>query len=197
LSGATDHQGDFLMNMRSATLADIADITAIYEHAVLHGTGTYELEPPVEAEMVRRFQHLTGRGFPWLVAEEGGVILAYAYASPFRTRPAYRWAIEDSVYVAPEAKGKGIGKALLQRLLEICEQQGYHQVIAVIGDGKGNKGSVALHESLGFTLCGTMVATGFKFGQWVDTVIMQKSMNGGEDRLPDQGRFPASDWNGL
>ena len=185
------------MNIRDAALADISDITAIYEQAVLHGTGSYELDPPDQAEMVRRFMHFTDHGLPWLVAEEGGVILAYAYASPFRSRPGYRWGIEDSVYVAPEAKGQGIGKALLQRLLEICEAQGYHQMIAVIGDGKGNRGSIALHESLGFTHSGTMVATGFKFGQWVDTVIMQKAMNGGAQRLPDLVRFPASDWKGL
>jgi phosphinothricin acetyltransferase len=185
------------MNIRDAVLADIADITAIYEHAVLHGTGTYELEPPQEAEMARRFSHFTGHGFPWLVAEKGGILLAYAYASPFRTRPAYRWAIEDSVYVAPEAKGKGIGKALLQRLLDICAAQGYHQMIAVIGDGKGNKGSVALHESLGFAHSGTIAGSGFKFGQWIDTVIMQKELNGGAARLPDQQSFPASDWKGL
>ncbi len=185
------------MNIRDAVPADIADITAIYEHAVLHGTGTYELDPPKETEMMRRFSHFTSNGFPWLVAEEGGVILAYAYASPFRTRPAYRWSIEDSVYVAPEAKGKGIGKALLQRLLEICEAQGYHQMIAVIGDGKGNKGSVALHESLGFAHSGTIAGSGFKFGQWIDTVIMQKELNGGAARLPDEDRFPASDWKGL
>jgi L-amino acid N-acyltransferase YncA len=186
-----------MMKICNATLADIGDITAIYEHAVLHGTGTYELEPPNEAEMTRRFEHFTGNGLPWLVAEEGGVTMGYAYASPFRTRPAYRWGIEDSIYVAPEAKGKGIGKALLQRLLEICEGQGYHQMFAVIGDGKGNKGSVALHESLGFAHSGTMLGSGFKFGQWIDTVIMQKALNGGTARLPDHERFPASDWKVL
>lgn len=185
------------MNIRNANIADIPDITTIYEHAVLHGTGTYELDPPDENEMTRRFTHFTGHGFPWLVAEERGVIMGYAYASPFRTRPAYRWAIEDSVYVAPEAKGKGIGKSLLKSLLEICEAQGYHQMLAVIGDGKGNKGSVALHESLGFDHSGVIVASGFKFGQWIDTVIMQKTLNGGAEKAPDQLRFPASDWKGL
>jgi L-amino acid N-acyltransferase YncA len=185
------------MIIRSAALADIADITVIYEHAVLHGAGTYELDPPSEAEMVRRYKHLTDHGFPWLVSEDNGVIMAYAYASPFRTRPAYRWSIEDSVYVAPEAKGKGIGKAILQRLIELCQTQGYHQMLAVIGDGKGNKGSVALHESLGFDHCGIITGSGFKFGQWIDTVIMQKQLNGGTGQLPDEAKFPASDWKGL
>ncbi|MGB8816342.1 MAG: N-acetyltransferase family protein [Rhizobiaceae bacterium] len=185
------------MQIRPAIEADIADIHGIYEHAVLHGTGTYELEPPTQAEMLKRFRHLTQNNFPWLAAEEGGVVHAYAYASPFRTRPAYRWAIEDSVYVAPEAKGKGVGKMLLQVLLDHCEGRGYHQMIAVIGDGKGNKGSVALHQSLGFKLSGAIEGSGFKFGQWIDTVIMQKALNGGLDHLPDQTRFPASDWQGL
>jgi L-amino acid N-acyltransferase YncA len=185
------------MNIREAVSGDIAAMTIIYEHAVLHGTGTYELEPPDEAQMARRFVYFTGNSFPWLAAEEDGVILAYAYASPFRTRLAYRWAIEDSVYVSPQAKGKGIGKALLQRLIEICEGQGYHQMIAMIGGGKCNKGSVALHESLGFAHSGTIAGSGFKFGQWIDTVIMQKALNGGIERLPDQERFPVGDWKLL
>ena len=185
------------MNIRFATFDDVADIREIYAHAVLTGTGTYELDPPDEAEMVRRFKHVTGNNFPWLVAEEGGVILGYAYASPFRTRPAYRWVIEDSVYVAPEAKGQGVGKSLLSALLEKCEALGYHQMIAVIGDGKGNRGSVALHQSLGFAHSGTIAGSGFKFGQWIDTVIMQKALNGGQEHLPDQQTFPADDWKGL
>lgn len=185
------------MKIRSATKADTHDIHSIYEHAVLHGTGTYELEPPSHEEMAARIEKVTGNGFPWIVAEEGGVVLAYAYASPFRTRPAYRWVIEDSVYVAPEAKGKGVGKLLLQELVQQCQALGYHQMIAVIGDGKGNKGSVALHQSLGFTHSGTIEGSGFKFGQWIDTVIMQLPLNGGFNHLPDQTRFPASDWRGL
>jgi L-amino acid N-acyltransferase YncA len=185
------------MNIRSATLQDIADMLTIYEHAVLYGTGSYELEPPDAAELERRFLHFTGHGFPWLVAEEGGVALGYAYASPFRTRPGYRWLIEDSVYVAPEAKGKGVGKALLLRLLEECGKLGFHQMVAVIGDGQGNKGSVALHESLGFKHCGSIEGSGFKLGRWVDTVFMQYELNGGATKLPDQVRFPSSDWKGL
>lgn len=185
------------MNIRRATLDDIADMTSIYEHAVLYGTGSYELEPPEEAELTRRFEHVTGNGFPWFVADNGGVVLGYAYASPFRTRPAYRWMIEDSVYVAPEAKGKGIGKALLQTLLRECEKLGFHQMAAVIGDGEGNRGSVALHESLGFKHSGTIEASGFKHGRWINTVIMQIGLNGGAARLPDESRFPSSDWKGL
>lgn len=185
------------MKIRPATPDDVADIREIYAHAVLTGTGTYELDPPDEAEMLRRFKHVTSNNFPWIIAEEGGVVLGYAYASPFRTRPAYRWVIEDSIYVAPEAKGQGVGKALLHELLLQCEALGYHQMIAVIGDGKGNRGSVALHQSLGFDLSGTIAGSGFKFGQWIDTVIMQKPLNGGLDQLPDQAAFPASDWKGL
>ena len=185
------------MNIRPATLDDIADMAVIYEHAVLHGTGSYELEPPDAAELGRRFTHFTSNGFPWIVAEEGGLALGYAYASPFRTRPGYRWLIEDSVYVAPEAKGKGVGKALLMRLLEECEKLGFHQMVAVIGDGQGNKGSVALHESLGFRHCGKIDGSGFKLGRWVDTVFMQYELNGGAGRLPDQDKFPSSDWKGL
>jgi phosphinothricin acetyltransferase len=185
------------MKIRDAVFGDVADITAIYAHGVLHGTGTYELDPPDQDEMGRRFSHYTGHGFPWLVAEDNGVVLGYAYASPFRTRAAYRWAIENSVYVAPASQSKGVGKALLKVLIERCEGQGYHQMIAVIGDGKGNKGSMALHESLGFIHSGTMAASGFKFGQWIDTVIMQLPLNGGEGKLPDVTRFPASDWRDL
>jgi L-amino acid N-acyltransferase YncA len=185
------------MNIRSATIQDIADMLTIYEHAVLYGTGSYELEPPDAAELERRFTHFTTSNFPWLVAEESGVALGYAYASPFRTRPGYRWLIEDSVYVAPEAKGKGIGKALLQRLLLECERLGFHQMVAVIGDGQGNRGSVALHESLGFKHCGKIDGSGFKLGRWVDTVFMQYELNGGAAKLPDMANFPASDWQGL
>jgi phosphinothricin acetyltransferase len=185
------------MHIRPATLIDVPDMTTIYEHAVLHGTGSYELEPPDAAELGRRFSHFTSHGFPWLVAEEDGMALGYAYASPFRTRPGYRWLIEDSVYVAPEAKGKGVGKALLQRLLEECGKLGFHQMVAVIGDGQGNRGSVALHESLGFRHCGKIDGSGFKLGRWVDTVFMQYELNGGAQRLPDVTKFPASDWKGL
>lgn len=185
------------MHIRPATLNDISDMTVIYEHAVLHGTGSYELEPPDAAELGRRFSHFTSHGFPWLVAEEDGMALGYAYASPFRTRPGYRWLIEDSVYVAPEAKGKGIGKALLLKLLEQCEKLGFHQMVAVIGDGQGNRGSVALHESLGFKHCGSIEGSGFKLGRWVDTVFMQYELNGGAATPPDLAKFPSSDWKGL
>jgi L-amino acid N-acyltransferase YncA len=186
-----------MMSIRRATSADITEMTSIYEHAVLHGTGSYELDPPDEKELGRRFAHFTGNGFPWLVYEDRGMVLGYAYASPFRTRPAYRWMIEDSVYVAPEAKGKGIGKTLLSALIEECRRLGYHQIVAVIGDGQGNKGSVALHESLNFEHSGTIKGSGFKHGRWVDTVIMQLALNGGDGELPDQTRFPAGDWKGL
>jgi L-amino acid N-acyltransferase YncA len=185
------------MHIRRATLVDVPDMTVIYEHAVLHGTGSYELEPPDAAELGRRFTQFTSHGFPWLLAEEGAIALGYAYASPFRTRPGYRWLIEDSVYVAPEAKGKGVGKALLQRLLEECGRLGFHQMVAVIGDGQGNRGSVALHESLGFKHCGKIDGSGFKLGRWVDTVFMQYELNGGVNKLPDLEKFPASDWKGL
>lgn len=174
------------LNVRSATLADMPQITAIYEDAVLHGTATYEVDPPDLTEMTSRFQSLTKAGFPYIVAEENGVVLGYAYASYFRARPAYYWGAEDSIYILPSAKGKGIGKLLLKRLTTACEMLGFRQFIAVIGDGSPTSVSVKLHERCGFVHSGTIKGSGFKHGRWLDTVLMQLELNGGTNTLPDK-----------
>ena len=170
--------------VRPATLADLPQITAIYADAVLHGTATYELDPPDLAEMTNRFGTLTATGFPYFVAESEGVVLGYAYASYFRARPAYYWGAEDSIYILPSAKGKGIGKLLLRHLIEACEKLGFRQFIAVIGDGSPDSVSVKLHTAMGFEHSGTIKGSGFKHGRWLDTVIMQLELNGGTKTLP-------------
>ncbi|ATU93987.1 GNAT family N-acetyltransferase [Phyllobacterium zundukense] len=172
------------IEIRSARPADLAAITEIYRDAVLHGTATYEIDPPDFDEMVRRFHAITADGFPYVVAEYGGSVFGYAYANYFRTRPAYWWSVEDSIYVAPEAKGRGLGKLLLQRLIKDCTALGFRQLIAVIGDGHEASASVRLHTSAGFSFCGTIRGSGFKHGRWLDTALMQLDMNGGAETLP-------------
>lgn len=164
--------------------ADIETITAIYTQAVLTGTGSYEIEPPTMDEMAKRFAAFADQGFPILVAEADGRVLGYAYASYFRVRPAYRWLAEDSIYIAPDAKGQGIGKLLLRELIARISALGFRQLLAVIGDGEHNIGSVKLHESLGFTHCGRIEGSGFKHGRWLDTVLMQLPLNGGRSTEP-------------
>lgn len=166
--------------------ADIDTITTIYTEAVLNGAGSYEIEPPTVDEMRHRFDNLLEQGFPILVAEEGGTVLGYAYASYFRLRPAYRWLAEDSIYVAPEAKGRGIGKVLLSELIVRLSAQGFRQILAVIGDGEYNIASVKLHESLGFSHCGRIAGSGFKHERWLDTVLMQLPLNGGRLTAPEK-----------
>ncbi|OEI84288.1 GNAT family N-acetyltransferase [Brucella sp. BO3] len=163
---------------------DIETITAIYTQAVLTGTGSYEIEPPTMNEMAKRFAAFADQGFPILVAEADGRVLGYAYASYFRVRPAYRWLAEDSIYIAPDAKGQGIGKLLLRELIARISALGFRQLLAVIGDGEHNIGSVKLHESLGFTHCGRIKGSGFKHGRWLDTVLMQLPLNGGRSTEP-------------
>lgn len=170
--------------------ADIETITTIYTDAVLTGAGSYEIEPPTMDEMAKRFSAFVEQGFPILVAEEEGRILGYAYASYFRVRPAYRWLAEDSIYIAPNAKGKGVGKLLLRELIARISALGFRQLLAVIGDGEHNIGSVRLHESLGFTHCGRIKGSGFKHGRWLDTVLMQLPLNGG--RTTEPGMPPLS-----
>ncbi|ACN99906.1 N-acetyltransferase [Brucella melitensis] len=164
--------------------ADIETITAIYTQAVLTGTGSYEIEPPTMDEMAKRFAAFADQGFPILVAEADGRVLGYAYASYFRVRPAYRWLAEDSIYIAPDAKGQGIGKLLLRELIARISALGFRQLLAVIGDGEHNIGSVKLHESLGFTHCGRIEGSGFKHERWLDTVLMQLPLNGGRSTEP-------------
>lgn len=173
------------MLIRETAAADIPAIAAIYSDAVLHGTASYELDPPDEAEMIRRWTDLTGRGFPYLVAEREGTILGYAYAGPYRPRPAYRYMVEDSIYVRPEAQGAGIGRALLAELIARCEASGFRQMVAVIGDGTTGSPSVALHRALGFREIGVIEASGFKHGRWLDTMLMQRALGPGKARLPD------------
>jgi phosphinothricin acetyltransferase len=167
-----------MIEIRPAVKADIAAITRIYADAVLHGTATFELDPPDEAEMGHRFARLAAGGFPCLVAEAAGAVAGYAYAGPYRDRPAYRFTVEDSVYIAPQAQRRGIGRALLERLILESDQRGFRQMVAVIGDSR-QAGSIALHAATGFRLIGTFEAVGFKFDQWLDTVLMQRPLGAG------------------
>jgi L-amino acid N-acyltransferase YncA len=163
-------------SLRPATLEDAASIQAIYAHHVKTGTGTFELEPPDLAEIQSRMTKIATRGSPWLVAcnEDGGVI-GYAYAGPFRERPAYDCTVEDSIYLAPEALGHGVGRALLAELIARCTQSGYTQMLAVIGDS-GNLPSIGLHRAMGFEDVGVLRDVGHKFGRYLDVVILQKSL---------------------
>jgi len=179
-----------MITIRTATPADLDTITKIYADAVAHGTASYELEPPSRAEMGARFDTLAAGGFPYLVAEKDGVVLGYAYAGPFRPRPAYRFIVEDSVYVAPEAKGQGVGLRLMQSLIVTVEAAGFRQIIAVIGDGHSDSASVKLHEKLGFRHSGRLDGSGYKHGRWLDTVFMQISLNGGASLPPDPASLP-------
>jgi L-amino acid N-acyltransferase YncA len=169
--------------IRPAEPRDLPAVTRIYAHSVLHGTASFEIEPPDEAEITRRFDALRMGGFPYLVAEIDGAVAGYAYAGPYRARPAYRFTVEDSVYIAPEAQGRGIGRALLERLLSESEQRGYRQMIAVIGDSAQTP-SIRLHEAAGFRHIGTFAAVGFKFGRWLDSVLMQKELGQGSSTTP-------------
>lgn len=170
--------------IRDATAADVPGIAAIYRPEVEGGTATFELEPPDEAEMVRRFLAVTGAGFPYLAAELDGRLVAYAYAQAFRSRPAYRFTVEDSIYVAAGAQGRGLGKALLGALIERCTGLGFRQMIAVIGDSPRQQPSIALHRALGFELVGRLPAVGFKHGRWLDSVQMQRALGSGDASLP-------------
>ncbi|UVK42561.1 GNAT family N-acetyltransferase [Mesorhizobium sp. AR07] len=176
--------------IRPAIVADLDRITEIYADAVTQGTASYELEPPDRAEMGARFDSLTAGGFPYLVAAKDGAVLGYAYAGAFRPRPAYRFIVEDSVYVAPEAKGQGVGLLLMQRLIEAVEATGFRQIVAVIGDGRPDSASVRLHEKLGFRHSGRLEGSGYKHGRWLDTVFMQLSLNGGASVPPDPESLP-------
>lgn len=177
------------LSLRDATLADLPAITAIYRESVLNGVATYEIEPPSEAEMRNRFETIIGNGYPYMVACDGsGSIVGYAYASAFRTRTAYRFLVEDSIYLAPEARGKGAGKALLVELIRRCTELGFRQMVAVIGGA--HPASIAVHSSLGFEHQGTMKATGFKHGRWLDTAIMQLALGEGQMSDPPEDVYP-------
>jgi phosphinothricin acetyltransferase len=171
------------LTIRAAEAADIPAITRIYAHAVLHGTASFELEPPDETEMARRMRALLDGGYPYLVAELDGAVSGYAYAGPYRTRPAYRFSVEDSVYVAPEAQRRGVGRALLIELIAEAERRGFRQMIAVIGDAD-QAPSIELHRSLGFRLIGAIEAVGFKFDRWLASVLMQRALGLGDTAKP-------------
>src|ERR1700745_1682629 len=160
--------------IRPATEADLPAITKIYEHAVLHGTATFELIPPDLAEMTRRFRTLMDGGFPYFVAAVDGRVIGYAYAGAYRPRPAYRFTVENSIYLQPAIHRRGVGMKLMRRLIEECEARGYQQMIAVIGDSV-NAGSIGLHSACGFQMIGTHPNVGLKFGRWLDTVMMTRA----------------------
>jgi phosphinothricin acetyltransferase len=172
--------------IRPATPDDVAAITRIYAHAVLRGTASFELEPPDEAEIRRRLTALLDGGYPYLAYESAGRVLGYAYAGPYRPRRAYRFSLEDSIYIAPDQQGRGIGRALMTRLLAEAEARGFRQMIAVIGDSQ-QAASIALHRAAGFHHIGTLEAVGFKFGRWLDTVLMQRALGPGATALPPDG----------
>lgn len=177
--------GAAALAIRPAKEADLDAITAIYAHAVLNGTASYEYHPPSRTEMGARLGVLQAGKFPCLVAEaQDGAVAGYAYAGPFRPRPAYRFTVEDSIYMAPQWHGRGVGKRLLEQLIRESERRGYRQMVAVIGDGAVNIASVRLHAAMGFSQCGRIEASGFKFGRWCDTVLMQLALNGGAATLP-------------
>ena len=170
--------------IRPATAADISAITRIYAHAVEHGTASFELTPPDEVEMSRRMRHLTDNGFPYIVAEDRGALAGYAYAGPYRARPAYRWTVEDSVYIDPDSQRHGIGRALLAALIVASAAGGFRQMIAVIGDSTRQAASVGLHEVLGFRHVGILQDVGFKHGRWLDSVLMQRELGPGASAAP-------------
>jgi L-amino acid N-acyltransferase YncA len=165
--------------IRPSLETDIPAIQAIYAHHVLHGTGTFETEPPSEAEIAIRRADVLGKTFPYLVIEEAGVVRGFAYANWFKPRPAYRFSVEDSIYMAQDAHGKGLGKLLLTELLAQLERGGIRKAIAVIGDS-ANAGSIGVHRACGFTLVGVVKSCGWKFGQWRDIVMMEKTLGVGD-----------------
>lgn len=172
------------MLIRAVLPEDAPQIAAIYAEAVLHGLGTFEETPPSTEEMAGRMRAVAVHALPWLVAEVDGRLLGYAYAAPFRPRAAYRYTVEDTVYVAPDAKGRGVGAALLDAVIARCTARGLRQLLAAIGDSD-NAGSIRLHEACGFQRAGVLPAVGFKHGRWVDVVLMQRALGGGDVSVPD------------
>ena len=169
--------------IRPSLDTDLPAITAIYAHHVMHGRGSFELSPPDLAEMARRRLDVLGKGLPFLCAEENGQVQGYAYANHFRPRPAYRFSVENSVYVAADAPRQGLGRALMAELMRQCELAGARQMIAVIGDS-ANAGSIGLHTALGFRPAGVLKSSGWKHGQWLDTVLMQRALGQGDQDAP-------------
>lgn len=169
--------------VRPTTEADLPSITAIYEQAVRFGTATFELIPPDLSEMTRRYRALIDGGFPHFVAVHEGGVVGYAYAGPYRPRPAYRFTVENSVYLDPAIHRRGVGLQLMERLIAECTERGFRQMIAVIGDS-ANAGSIGLHRRCGFQMIGTHPSVGLKFGRWLDTVMMQRKLGEGGATVP-------------
>jgi phosphinothricin acetyltransferase len=164
---------------------DVPAITAIYRHHVLNGVASFEEVPPDQQEIARRRGEIVARGLPYLVAERAGRVIGYCYAGPFRPRVGYRFTVEDSVYVEADEIGRGLGRALLEQVISRCGKLGYRQMIAVIG-GRETLGSIGLHERLGFVHIGVLPAVGFKFGRWIDIILMQRALGPGSETLPDK-----------
>lgn len=171
------------MTIRPAALSDIPAITRIYAHAVIHGTASFELEAPTEADMRKRMEALLDGRFPYIVAEIDGAVAGYAYAGPYRARPAYRFTVENSIYIAPEMQRRGIGRVLLQALIEASTARGFRLMIAVIGDS-AQAASIGVHKALGFQDAGVFRNVGYKFGRWLDTVHMQLPLGDGPTTPP-------------
>ncbi|MBN2691923.1 MAG: N-acetyltransferase [Burkholderiaceae bacterium] len=171
--------------IRSAAAADVPSMTAIYRHHVLQGTGTFETQPPDAPEMLRRLQEVESRGLPWLVATPGasGPVAGFAYANWFRAREAFRFTVEDSIYIAPEWQRQGLGGRLLDALIDASTAGGARQMLAVIGDS-ANAGSIGLHRARGFTELGRLPAVGWKFERWLDVVLMQRALGAGAENSP-------------
>jgi L-amino acid N-acyltransferase YncA len=170
--------------IRPSTDHDIAAITRIYAHHVLHGTGTFETTPPTEADMLTRRADVLSKGLPWLVLEDDGQVIGFAYGNWFKPRPAYRFSVEDSIYLAPVAAGKGLGRALLAELLARLQAGGVRKVMAVIGDS-ANAGSIGVHAALGFDRVGVVKSCGWKFDRWLDIVLMEKTLGEGDSTRPE------------
>lgn len=172
------------MLVRESRLEDLGRIQAIYSHHVLNGLASFEEVPPDVAEMDRRRRDVLGRGLPYLAAEIDGIVAGYAYAGPYRLRTAYRFTVEDSIYIDPRFTGHGLGRALLTAVIARCTAAGCRQMVAVIGDS-GNGASIGLHRRLGFEPVGVLKSVGFKFGRWVDSVLMQRTLGPGDGTLPN------------
>ena len=188
-NGLIDHSPTHMNTPSPATVrpsvdADLTDMTRIYAHHVLQGTGTFEITPPSEDEMRSRRADVLGKNLPWLVIEQAGHVMGFAYANWFKPRPAYRFSVEDSIYLAPQAAGKGLGKQLLTELLSNLERRGIRKVMAVIGDS-ANAGSIGVHRACGFEPAGVMGSCGWKFDKWLDIVLMQRALGAGNTTPPE------------
>lgn len=183
MTSSQSKSGNYKVRVRMATEADIPAVQEIYAYYVSNTTASFEDDAPTVAEMTARFQKVQAKGLPYLVATKGKQIIGYAYAGPFRERSGYRYTVEDSVYVAKEALGRNVGNALMDELIDRCTVLGFRQMIAVIGDST-NAASLALHSRHGFFVVGALSSTCFKFGRWVDAVLMQRILGEGDTTLP-------------